>query len=589
MTTTPRSSIQAILALALVASGLLGLVPAVSAATTAGGVGSSEHCTIYNISKIIAVINAGSDEVCIVFDEGTPANTSPIVRLRASGPDNALGVAFTQTWSIVSSQGCTTGTLTQSSGASAATSWSNANFPVTFNSGSRQCTGIAQYTLTVATVPILTWQGGWDTDVEGDSSYVFNCGPTSTTSNAADPNYSTCNNQQVAVSGSLNVDALTRLCAASTQGSACTAATLNAVLSGNVNVDALTRLCDASPWGDGCRTPYLANADPTATGSNLNQVCDFPHAVNSQGALGTSYTEIGRARVCITYPDVVPIGEKVNIGVEVAMPRTSTNAIDFSTTQFSPITGSGCTAATSAFSTQSHLEGSTENGLSGVYQTTMTGATCSGIMSVFVQRQSPNTALYRTQFPIVVKAASPETNAVTGSLNVAVTGTVTLAGGVTVSGTLDQLTRICAASTTGSACITPIILSCSTAALMADANACTTNSSLTSMTVGNSTQIVSFPGNLTVDLRSSGGLGSSTGPGFQWYAELLMWTAIFAFCWYFRSYYILAFAIGGVFHLVNPHWVFGLDKSLVLIGLGFLLEWFVSRHRASNPRNVTPT
>lgn len=173
-----------------------------------------------------------------------------------------------------------------------------------------------------------------------------------------------------------------------------------------------------------------------------------------------------------------------------------------------------------------------------------------------------------------------------------------------VTGTLDTQSRVCAASSFGAECTTPAytvtfpdglsvsvsswpalqailsgtVLPCSTAALAADVHACDMNT--VASFKGNQTNIVTFPQNLTVDMRSTGGLGTASGvPGFSFWIELMFWVAVFAFCWWFNAWLVMTFALIGVWHLFNPHWQFGLAYSVPWMGFAAFVEIIIGRMR----------
>ena len=69
--------------------------------------------------------------------------------------------------------------------------------------------------------------------------------------------------------------------------------------------------------------------------------------------------------------------------------------------------------------------------------------------------------------------------------------------------------------------------------------------------------------------------GSIDTPGLDWWLEVVFWCAVFSFAFRYRSYWVLAFAIGGCLHLVNPNWFFGLTQSLPWIAVGAFLELWI--------------
>ena len=80
--------------------------------------------------------------------------------------------------------------------------------------------------------------------------------------------------------------------------------------------------------------------------------------------------------------------------------------------------------------------------------------------------------------------------------------------------------------------------------------------------------------------------GSPPFEGGFW-AELAFWVLVFAFCWYFQALYVLTFALGGVWHLINPHWFLDLNAILPLLGLGAFLELITTRRRQRKERGRT--
>lgn len=349
---SPRALVLPALAMLALAA-----VPTVTAAPAGTGTSSAEHCTVYNLSAIAGVLKAGTEEICIVFDGDTPSGTSPYVRLRASGPDNALGAAFTQTWSIVAGTvtGCTAGTLTQNNGASAATSWGNAYFTVSFSSSSRQCAGVAQYTLVVAAIPILTWQGGWDTDTSSDASYVFACDYTGTTAYAQDPNAATCNLPATAGYDFQCANTATTARTADPGTSSCAppaVANLNflcnasdtsiAALDGttcatpNINADVLARLCGAAPQGTTCNPAYIHDFVCGDTGLTVNalapstqQCLPWAGAVNSfqcEAGTETALTHSPTAQFCTPHSEQPTCFEQPVVGTDGGFMRTDGTA-----------------------------------------------------------------------------------------------------------------------------------------------------------------------------------------------------------------------------------------------------------------------
>lgn len=140
------------------------LPPAMAQEASASASGVSDHCTTYALAKILLIINAGQVNVCISFDEETPAGTSPYVVGRASGPDNGAGSTLTYTWSIVAGtlEGCAAGTLFASTFQNAAASGSTVYFETTMTSA--ECKGVLQLVLTAGATQLVVWNAAWNTD-----------------------------------------------------------------------------------------------------------------------------------------------------------------------------------------------------------------------------------------------------------------------------------------------------------------------------------------------------------------------------------------------------------------------------------------
>jgi len=298
-------------------------------------------------------------------------------------------------------------------------------------------------------------------------------------------------------------------------------------------IDNQNRLCASSSFGATCTTPTIDEVisgtlnvaqSGTWTMDNTNRLC-------ASSSLGTS---------CTT--------PTINLGGTVAISQSGTWQIDnqnrlCASSNF----GTSCTTPTVNGGTVTVTPGGVQHLVLDSLPTLQVAQ--SGTWSIDNQNRLCN-------------ASALGTACTTPTINAAITGTLTVTntGGqtITVSGTLDNLNRICAASPLGSTCTVATI-----------------NTNTISTIMGNSTQTVNFPGNLTIDLHSRGGLNNANGPGYDWWLELTFWILVFWYIMRNENLFMLVFALGGVIHLVNSSWFFGLAQSLPWLALGALLDLFI--------------
>lgn len=159
---TPRLPTQILLATAALLA--LATAPGAQAAppVVAGG-SAAQHCADYNIVKVVALINAGTVEVCIDYDAEVPfSNSQWQLVARAAGPDNGAG-ALTYTWANSGLVGCTLGTPTTTTTQGLFGSDSNYQALVTMTAS--HCTGLITLTLAQGATTIVTSVMNFNTEV----------------------------------------------------------------------------------------------------------------------------------------------------------------------------------------------------------------------------------------------------------------------------------------------------------------------------------------------------------------------------------------------------------------------------------------
>lgn len=187
---------------------LAAILPSVGATPSPQG----SACDFYDhqaVIQVAGVIGVGDNEVRSSRPGCGIARSPTEVFLWTAhwnGPA-ILGAATTVTWTPSSFSGCTLTTPTVVNALFAAASSSGAFATLTMTSN--ECRGLVTFTITlqVAAVTVYQWTSAIDIHVAVPSQAVYNflCDSTGTTTNAADPDGSTCNTPDIntAVTGTL--------------------------------------------------------------------------------------------------------------------------------------------------------------------------------------------------------------------------------------------------------------------------------------------------------------------------------------------------------------------------------------------------
>lgn len=188
---------------------LILLIPLGQGATTistSGGGGSCDHYYHAAIFQVASVISAGDLEVWGGAEScgyaRLPTDTIRWVG-RASGPPILTPAGLTTiTWAAQDVSGCTFSSFDTLNDVFTGATGSSTDALITMTSN--HCSANVLFTLTLTNALMITlFQNRVkipvDIRVDPASLYVFNCGATGTTTNAADPDTSTCNDPEQTV------------------------------------------------------------------------------------------------------------------------------------------------------------------------------------------------------------------------------------------------------------------------------------------------------------------------------------------------------------------------------------------------------
>lgn len=407
----------AVLAL-MACSGLLGLVPQAEAAQAgllSGAGGSSQACRDFAVATVATTITQGDIVYCLNTNGPVPTATSTLqVSAFITTPQLGAGAAVTFT-PTVSSGSCTFGTATSKGTlmTGAFGTQSSSTWEVTM--ASQQCHGYIEGKVVSNSVTVF------------DDAFAFNIESADFTT---------------------YVDSTARMCAASALAASCTAPTVNNALSGSVGLTGSLAL-------SGTLDKSLTRQGEISSDSYVRSCSATGYVLSSGGKFSSN----GETQTCFAYtPNVAPgSANSVTAFLVTTTPLTSVTVnsaeVGSLTVTEGPCSTSG--VVSDSYTTPTQLVRTTRWTITGL----TTGATCQGYATGALGDVASG-RFYTQMVPFAIRHPS-ETNAVTGTMANAVTGTLTVtnAGGqaITVSGTLDNLNRLCAASAVGTTCSTPTI------------------------------------------------------------------------------------------------------------------------------------
>lgn len=303
----------------------------------------------------------------------------------------------------------------------------------------------------------------------------------------------------------------------------------------NTEMDVKDRFCNSSAYNTTCTTPDIDNQNRLCDASAFGTACTVPQIqVDSLTRLcaASSYNT-----TCTT--------PTINAAITGSLTATLSGTLDvLDRLCAASATGTSCTTA----NLNAIISGTLDN-LNRICDDSTLGSACNELhFTADLLSRLCNASSYNTT------CTAPNINAVlTGTLNTIQSGTLTVH-----QDPICTAAAHCHVDTNGTGASIGTIMGnftvqqCSTARLNADPHACDVN--------------VHSP-------------GSMSAPAWDWWLELIFWIAVFYYILRTQNLLMLVFAIGGVIHLVNPSWFFGLDKSIPWMGLGAFLDIIIARRR----------
>lgn len=451
-----------------------GLVPTVQAATSVtlssgGSGGSDQACTHHDVGAASLIVSAGNLDDCLMM--GSVERTSTGVNQLTANwngpvPIGANVVTFGATFNGLT--GCTGSawSVTASNGVVGSSATASATVTMTSN----DCSGYVELTASIPTAPVFVFRDRYSINIHTPdlASYVFQCGPTltqsdaqnpglatcspnyqaqydfqcgstGTTVNAQNPNAATCSPWQGSVYGFQCGNTGTTVNAQNPNAATChvpqdmqypcnpNGATASNLANTAQCLPPLTSVFNYQCQGLGFE-PSLYSP---ASGSNIDncapigqtipdsQHCDSPYQFQE-----LTSTAFQNGQTCLKYPSTVKASSTFPLTVEMNVPKS------LATPTVSVSSLSGCTAGAAIDTVPASTGSFMQARIGTTIPLTMTGSQCSGI--AVARSPSSGTPKYYAAVPFVITTDDHPT---TGSLSISQSGAwnVGLSGSITAN------------------------------------------------------------------------------------------------------------------------------------------------------------